>query len=153
MITNSNWLKLLKKETQMGKKERKNWVTYIYVHNTAFLIAIAANVIHSFIWIEYRNGDFYVMQICIFGISIFCDMKGCKLFPVYGVWATQIEFSFFQLERSREDISFLCQLMQWVGNLPFLPFWCLLKKKGFLPPGVIEHFSSRKTSLKVANRI
>ena len=112
----------------MGKKEGQK-LSYVHLCITAFLIAVAANVIHSFIWIEYRNGDFYVMQICIFGISIFCDMKGCKLFPVYGVWATQIEFSFFQLERSREDISFLCQLMQWVGNLPFLPFWCLLKKK------------------------
>ena len=39
---------------------------------------------------------------------------------------------FIQLERSREDFSFLCQLMQWVGNsldsfFLFLPFWCLLK--------------------------
>ena len=153
MITNSNWLKLLKKRHKWAKKEGKK-LSYKHLCITAFLIAVAANVIHSFIWIEYRNGDFYVMQICIFGISIFCDMKGCKLFPVYGVWATQIEFSFFQLERSREDISFLCQLMQWVGNLPFFAILVFVeKKKGFLPPGVIEHFSSRKTSLKVANRI
>ena len=107
---------IAQKETQMGKKREKIELSYVHP------IAVAANVIHSFIWIEYGNGNFYVMQICSFGISIFCDMKGCKLFLVYGVWATQIEFSFFQLERSREDISFLCQLMQWAGNLPFCHF-------------------------------